>query len=162
MGKEVGIHVQQLSRKLAEPPCPASSMPGSQNQIPGMRSGTGGQGTPHLQGYLRADKQIYYNTLRSRLKCYWAVAEGSEEQNIRYCTKENGPKFEAGTPQTQAAKALRDRDQRVLDMQRDVVALPWEELEAKYPWETTYRGHMAKVEIRAYATANSVRWRPKG
>lgn len=100
----------------------------------------GAQGTPHLQGYLRADKQIYYNTLRSKLKCYWAVAEGSEEQNIRYCTKENGPKFEAGTPQTQAAKALRDRDQRVLDMQRDVVQLPWDQFEAKYPWEATYRG----------------------
>lgn len=53
--------------------------------------------TPHLQGYFRCDKRIYKNTLtNSNIPWYVAVARGSEDENIDYCSKQ-GNFEEAGS-----------------------------------------------------------------
>jgi hypothetical protein len=45
-------------------------------------------GTPHLQGYAYFTNQVYYNTLRRKVSCFWQVARGTPAENIAYCSKE--------------------------------------------------------------------------
>lgn len=46
-------------------------------------------GTPHLQGYVEFNKQVYFTALKkicNRIK--WIIPRGTREQNITYCSKE--------------------------------------------------------------------------
>jgi hypothetical protein len=43
-------------------------------------------GTPHLQGHMQCvnESGMYYNTLRSKLRCYWGVTKGKPHQADKY------------------------------------------------------------------------------
>ena len=51
----------------------------------------GKEGTPHLQGYIESKKPIRWSGLRLPNKIHWEKRRGTREQNLVYCTKENGP-----------------------------------------------------------------------
>lgn len=61
----------------------------------------GEQRTPHLQGYLKFKNVIRFTTLQQKFNgfAHLEVAQGTDEQNRNYCTKENGNIFEYGTLQ---------------------------------------------------------------
>lgn len=98
-----------------------------------------GEGTPHIQGYLRLRDRVYMRTLRKRIECWWNVAKGSEEDNVAYCTKEGGYVFKYGTPLTQKLRKRMAKDEHVRTLQRDVVNKPWVEFEKLHPYEATYQ-----------------------
>lgn len=55
--------------------------------------------TPHIQGYVRFGKQVYFTALKKfRSELHWEVARGTEGQNIAYCTKDGTKRFEKGEP----------------------------------------------------------------
>jgi hypothetical protein len=48
----------------------------------------GEKGTPHLQGYIQLEKKTRRRCLTKYIKCFWEVAKGSIDDNIRYCRKD--------------------------------------------------------------------------
>lgn len=51
---------------------------------------TGENGTPHLQGFCNFNKKIRLTGLKKyNGRAHWEKCKGSEEQNIKYCTKDN-------------------------------------------------------------------------
>lgn len=51
----------------------------------------GEEGTPHLQGYVNFNGLIRFSTLKRQWpRCHWEAARGSEQQNIKYCSKDGG------------------------------------------------------------------------
>lgn len=95
--------------------------------------------TPHIQGYVRFDKLVYYRTLRSKLQIFWDVANGNEAQNIEYCLKQGGDNFKWGTPVTVEGKGIMTAQSRVLKLREDVVKMAWTEFETAHPVESTYQ-----------------------
>lgn len=50
----------------------------------------GEKGTPHLQGYVKLHNACAFNSIKKYLpKAHIEVAEGSDQQNFNYCSKEN-------------------------------------------------------------------------
>lgn len=46
-------------------------------------------GTPHLQGYVEFEKQLYWSSLaKINKRIHWKTAYGNRESNIIYCSKE--------------------------------------------------------------------------
>ena len=95
--------------------------------------------TPHIQGFARFKKQVYYATLRSKIACFWEVARGSESQNIDYCTKQNGEKFTWGKPATEESKKTMSAEARVESLRKDVIEMNWQQFEDAHPVESTYQ-----------------------
>jgi len=56
----------------------------------------GESGTPHLQGYVQFKSQLRLSQCKKvHPTCYWAVAQGSADQNKQYCSKQ-GDYYEFG------------------------------------------------------------------
>jgi len=57
----------------------------------------GEKGTPHLQGYIHLDNALSLSAMRKQLtRSHLTVAHGSDEDNQRYCSKENKNIYEVG------------------------------------------------------------------
>lgn len=97
------------------------------------------ENTPHIQGYARFNKKVYYRTLRSKIQCFWDVARGDEASNIEYCTKQNGEKFSWGKPRTEKGKKFLSAKQKVEKLREDVIKHNWQEFEQLHPVESTYQ-----------------------
>lgn len=51
---------------------------------------TGESGTPHLQGYCNFNKKTRLTALKKiNTRIHWEKCKGSEDQNIKYCSKDN-------------------------------------------------------------------------
>lgn len=48
----------------------------------------GQQGTPHLQGYIETKTKIRPSELKLNNKIHWESRKGTQEQNIKYCSKD--------------------------------------------------------------------------
>lgn len=59
----------------------------------------GEHGTPHLQGYIKFKNAIRFTSLQNKFNgfAHLEVAQGTDNDNRNYCTKENGNVFEIGT-----------------------------------------------------------------
>lgn len=91
-------------------------------------------GTPHLQGYMRYEKQIWTNTLMSKVKfSYLEIANGGDEVNSTYCRKQ-GDFEEYG--EMKAKKKAEDKEKRTLEMLKDYKEMEQGEFEEKWPWES--------------------------
>lgn len=109
-------------------------------------------GTPHIQGYFRCSKYVYKNTLTSfPLNWHIEVAQGNEEQNREYCSKD-GKLEERGqylgdlgkSVTGKLRKAQLEKKEYWDSFLQDIQQLPKEELEAKYPRECYMNA--AKIE----------------
>nr|WAE42870.1 MAG: replication associated protein [Cressdnaviricota sp.] len=49
----------------------------------------GAEGTPHLQGYIELPKAMRWSEFNLSKKIHWEGAKGNQEQNIKYCTKDD-------------------------------------------------------------------------
>nr|ATP66707.1 Rep [Rodent circovirus] len=103
-----------------------------------------GDGTPHVQGYLRLTSRQYRATVETWLggRAHVEIAKGSEEANIKYCTKENNVFINQGTP-VKGAAILLDKDEEARQLIADMRYLTEEEFEAKRP--NYYKNHTDQV-----------------
>ena len=97
------------------------------------------EGTPHFQGYFRLAKKMYRNTIQSKanrlnINCWIDSAKGSEESNIRYCTKEGIKVCEWGELPKSVAKSLEKKDQKV-KLLKDLETMSQEDFEKEHPYE---------------------------
>lgn len=79
----------------------------------------GEQGTPHLQGYIRFKNAVRFTTLQNKFNglAHLEVAQGTDEQNRNYCTKENGNILEIGTIQENMRGQKTDWNKLIDDFQ---------------------------------------------
>lgn len=79
----------------------------------------GEQGTPHLQGYIRFKNAVKFTTLQNKFNglAHLEVAQGTDEQNRNYCTKENGNILEIGTIQENMRSQKTDWKKLIDDFQ---------------------------------------------
>lgn len=61
----------------------------------------GDNGTPHLQGYMNMKSQIRFSGIKKVIpRAHIEKAQGSDQENLEYCTKEDDVPFIYGEPQT--------------------------------------------------------------
>lgn len=92
--------------------------------------------TKHIQGYYRSGKRLYRSVLSRIIQCFWDVANGSELDNIKYCTKEtDGEKLELGDPQTNDCREWMNRQNKLVEKLKELMQMTWREFSDKYPVE---------------------------
>lgn len=90
----------------------------------------------HIQGYLRLKSRCYRSVLARKIQCYWDIANGSEMDNIKYCTKEEeGEKLELGEPCTNECVQWMNKKNKLMDKLSELMKMPWKEFSEKYPVE---------------------------
>lgn len=84
----------------------------------------GASGTPHLQGYCQFSSAKRLRALQALLpRAHWEVARGNLQQNIDYCTKQDGRvagPWTFGEPTTQGQRTDLTAVKRALDEGRDM------------------------------------------
>lgn len=80
----------------------------------------GEQGTPHFQGYVSFEQQLYRTQVsRMMSNAHLEIARGTPEENRAYCTKD-GDFFESGTPSkspsASGGKATKEKYKRVYQL----------------------------------------------
>lgn len=95
-------------------------------------------GTKHLQFYIRLKKQVRGAFLKKKLpKCHFEVCKGSEEDNIKYCTKCDRLPYEFGEPRATVANE-RKKQQKTKDILDDYMKMPYLDFRDKHPWEALH------------------------
>nr|WAE42952.1 MAG: replication associated protein [Cressdnaviricota sp.] len=89
----------------------------------------GAKGTPHLQGYIHLENALSLDVMRKSLtRAHLTVANGSDEDNKRYCSKEGKNIYEVGeisigqgtrTDIKEIAKKIKDREITLEDLMFD-------------------------------------------
>lgn len=73
-------------------------------------------GTPHLQGYMEFSSGKRFETLHKANKSvHWSKCKGTQEQNIKYCTKTDGEVKTDGTPGQQGKRTDLDDAREIID-----------------------------------------------
>lgn len=93
------------------------------------------EGTPHIQGYIHCNKQIYRTVVENWLggRAFIEVARGSEKDNFDYCTKEQQVIVEKRNPKFE--KELRNplTNDDAKQIMSDMRSMDEESFEAAYP-----------------------------
>ena len=58
----------------------------------------GESGTPHLQGFIKFTTKLRPLSLFKELGCHWEKARGTDNENLKYCSKDNKVCFSCGFP----------------------------------------------------------------
>lgn len=90
------------------------------------------KGTPHLQGYVAFNSKIRFMSVINKLGSFAhiEVARGSELDNYKYCTKENGNVLQIGEPR-QSVEKYDGFDWG--GFINDFLSMPWDEFVESYP-----------------------------
>lgn len=80
----------------------------------------GGQGTPHLQGYIGFTNPRSFDAVRKLYKWHIEVAQGSATQNFNYCTKDHEV-YERGTRPSDSEAAGENEKNRWINAKRSAV-----------------------------------------
>nr|WGN90624.1 replication associated protein [Banfec virus 2] len=110
------------------------------------------EGTHHIQGFIKFDKQVYRNTVnailqRNGINCWFEDAKGSDKDCILYCRKENKFREWGDAGDKELAKDL--KRERELQKLNDILTLDDEELEQKYPmWFFNNYGKIQEYRMR--------------
>lgn len=61
---------------------------------------TGAEGTPHLQGFINCSKRTRFSAVKKIMpRAHLEPANGTDEQNLTYCSKQDSSPFIVGEPQ---------------------------------------------------------------
>lgn len=106
----------------------------------------GAQGTPHLQGYLEVTKKVSLSTLKSwpgLERAHIEKANGSADQNLAYCSKEDPDPVLLGSPFRQGARTDLEEMKSLVDQGVSELDL-WEQ-----DFRTMVRYHRAISHYRS-------------
>ena len=125
-------------------------------------------GTPHLQGYLeftvkRRPRSVFkmdympncsvYHDLKP-MAIHWEKAKGTQEDNLRYCSKDDQNPFVWGCTLPKKIKEVKIlKDEELYDWQKELVAIfKQEPHERKIYWYWSYKGGIGKTVFSKYLT----------
>lgn len=106
----------------------------------------GESGTPHLQGYVSFKKKIRWTALKLPKGIHWEAARGSEEENVKYCSKDG--KFESYNIKVKKPLKLITE---LRDWQKEIVEIVTQEPDNRtihWYWET--EGNIGKTQFSKY------------
>lgn len=108
----------------------------------------GASETPHLQGYINSEKKIRPFTLFPNMtKIHWEKCKGSEEQNIKYCSKDG--KFKTNIKIKKPIKTLSESQLRI--WQKEIIDIITNEPDdRKIYWYWEPEGNMGKTTFGKY------------
>ena len=116
-------------------------------------------GTTHIQGYFETRQQWYWSTLhKMEPSAYFALAISSQEDNIRYCTKDKSPENEPlfhGEPLRKSIVAL--EKPRLEDILRDCLTMQWYDFCLKYPVQV-FKDGPKYLQYKKEMTPAKPRW----
>lgn len=108
----------------------------------------GQQGTPHLQGYIETKTKIRPSELKLNKKIHWESRKGTEEQNIKYCSKDN--KYVCnGFKVKKPLKIL--KDEQLYEFQKSIIDLVKTEPDDRHIyWYYDLQGNIGKTQTAKY------------
>ena len=107
----------------------------------------GEQGTPHLQGYMKFRNQMRFTTLQKIFdgNAHLEVAQGTDEDNFNYCSKENGNVFEIGK-RNERMVAKKTDWKKLID---DFISMDFTLFQVRWPKECLL--YLSKLQQLAFA-----------
>lgn len=109
----------------------------------------GENGTPHLQGFLAMEKRGRPSELKLSKRIHWEKCKGSEEQNVKYCSKDGNIILSKGVAIKKPLKIL--PKEKLYKWQLDIIKIIESEPDDRsiyWYWEPT--GNMGKTTFAKY------------
>nr|WAE42273.1 MAG: replication associated protein [Cressdnaviricota sp.] len=110
----------------------------------------GESGTPHLQGYIELNKPMRWTELNLSKKIHWEGCKGTQEQNIKYCTKDN--KYKTNLKIKKPLKVL--KEEQLYNWEKDIIKIiEAEPDDRKIYWYWEEKGAVGKTTFCKYLSA---------
>lgn len=107
----------------------------------------GASGTPHLQGYVKFDKKQRPSALKLSKRIHWESCKGSEEDNIKYCSKDGNY-----VTNMKVKRPLKILDKcKLYDWQKDIISIVEKEPDDRViHWYWEDKGNVGKTTFAKY------------